>query len=74
MSDYFDHAADAYDDLWFGRTYDGDYEPKQPRRSTNWFPPLRTCKFCGMKDLYWRQIEEKWKLCINGKPHICKPI
>lgn len=74
MSDCFDHAADAYDDLCFGRTYDGDYEPWQPRRYSNFVPARRTCKFCGMTDLYWKQIDEKWKLCKDGKAHDCKPI
>lgn len=66
MSDCFDHEADALDDLCFGRTYDEGHGER--------FPTSKTCKFCGMGNLYWHQKEGKWKLCINGKPHDCKPV
>ena len=69
MSDCFDHDADAYDDLCFGRTYDegagGEYTYGEPLG--------KTCKFCKMPYLHWREINGKWKLCKKGVPHDCKP-
>ena len=76
MSDCFDHAADAYDDLCFGRTSDegaggenipfGEYFMHRE-------PLGKTCKFCKMPYLHWREINGKWKLCKKGVPHDCKP-
>lgn len=31
----------------------------------------KTCKLCGMEDLHWEQIGEKWKLCTSEGPHPC---
>jgi hypothetical protein len=65
MSDCFDHAADAYDDLCFGQT-------SQEGFSVGYGTPLgKTCKFCGMQNLHWHTVSEKWKLCVNGEPHKC---
>jgi hypothetical protein len=77
MSDCFDHAADAYDDLCFGRTSDegtrGD--PYRSSKSDYNGGPARykTCKYCGATGLRWKQIEGLWKLCVGGIPHQCKP-
>lgn len=71
MSDCFDHAADAWDDLLCGQTYE---EGPTPYRSRGQWQPLgRTCKFCGMTDLHWHKVDGWWKLCIKGKPHTCRP-
>ena len=67
MSDCFDHAADAYNDLCFGQTYQEGF-------GSGYGEPLgKTCKFCGMKNLHWHTVAGKWKLCIRGEPHKCNP-
>lgn len=68
MSDCFDHAADAYDDLFFGQTSQEGY------RSYGTGSPLgRTCKYCGTPDLHWYQVDGRWRLHSKGKVHVCLP-
>ena len=70
MSDCFDHAADAYDDLCFGRTSDEGIGHNRYGGE----PLGKTCKFCGTPYLHWHQVNGKWRLCKKGKPHDCNPI
>lgn len=67
MSDCFDHFADACDDFWFGRTYNGEPD--------NWIytPKRKTCKFCEQPNLNWKETEHGWRLVNTlGKIHLCK--
>lgn len=69
MSDCFDHAGDAADDLCFGRTFDegcGDYSI---RRDDSY----RTCKVCMTPRLKWRKLGDRWLLYKDGAPHDCRP-
>ena len=56
MSDCFDHAADAWDDLLFGRSAD-EWEDGIP-----FGPSLKTCTHCGTKELHW----QKFSLIANA--------
>lgn len=87
MSDCFNHEADAWDDLLFGRSDDdeGYYLPEQQQEGT--VPRVFnytyyhyttkknkvTCKFCGKRKLHWTHISEGWRLFTKkGKLHKCK--
>lgn len=70
MSDCFDHAADAYDDLCFGRTSMGD--GKSPSGYSN-APRTTFCKYCGAWGLRWGNHTGKWKLYSGDQLHVCKP-
>jgi hypothetical protein len=66
VSDCFDHAADAYDDLCFGQTYNegrGEYGDS----GNLW----RTCNSCGASKLIWKVVKGKWELCNTYGPHYC---
>jgi len=69
MSDCFDHAAEAYDDLIFGRTSEG--EPDWYQRNKNRQPLGITCKYCGALDLHWFKVGGKWRLHSHGVVHSC---
>ena len=66
MSDCFDHAADAADDLCFGQTY---HEGPGEYPGDIW----RTCKVCGAKQLTWQMVKGRWELCNLYGPHYCNP-
>ncbi len=70
MSDCFDHAFDAYDDLCFGRTSDeGYYSYRSTMGHTPYTPQ---CKFCGSVDVQWIETAAGWRLYNdNGARHEC---
>jgi hypothetical protein len=73
MSDCFDHMADAYEDLLFGRTFDEGTEGNAWRKRR--LPISRTCKFCGAQYLQWHKNNAgRWVLCKAGTgiAHECK--
>lgn len=36
-------------------------------------PTTKTCKWCGQKELYWKDTEHGWRLAtIDGTIHTCK--
>jgi hypothetical protein len=68
MSDCFDHAVDAFDDLCFGQTND-----EGMTQYTKYTPTPVRCKFCGVSDLYWAKTAGRWVLLSNGLQHDCRP-
>lgn len=54
--------ADWHIDAWdCGDTYEDPYEGRT------------TCKYCGFDELFWEQIDEKWRLVdVEGVIHTCK--
>ncbi len=72
MSDCFDHAADAYDDLCFGRTADEGYSYRIRTRQAESIGT--TCRFCGTPYLRWRQVSGRWALYDGSKAHSCEAL
>lgn len=50
---------------WIADQWDcGDYYEKHEQP--------RTCKFCGFNELWWENINGKWRLVDeSGEPHVC---
>lgn len=73
MSDIFDHAADAYDDLFFGRSSDEEYYLRRSSRAYGYsYEPVgKTCKHCGKSNLFWHQYKTGWRLFDKGELHDC---
>jgi len=43
----------------FGDDFDRDEEwPFKP-----WNAKMLTCRHCGEEGLYWRKVDDKWRLC-----------
>lgn len=73
MSDCFNHEADAWDDLMFGRgNGEEDFFRSRPRRGISTSSPSsETCKFCGIKNLKWVKTKTGWRLYDGGLIHSC---
>lgn len=69
MSDCFDHAGDAFDDLM--RSHYADYSPATIRHRRTERP---RCEHCGKGGLNWQQVKgSKWRLHDGREVHVCAP-
>jgi len=66
MSDCFDHEADAWDSLEFGR------EDEPDACGGDWYGPRRvTCRYCDEEGFVWTKTEHGWRLFKKGEIHSC---
>ena len=75
MSDTFDHEADAWDDLLFGRSADEGYgwTRSRSRPRSNYYQRRVMCRYCGSTDVRWVQKNGHWVLfsMTPGVVHRC---
>jgi len=73
MSDCFDHEAEALDRYFAGEgdtAYDDGYG-HTPRRSYDYIPTPKYCKYCGA-EVSWDRQGAKWFLVENKDGRIVK--
>ena len=59
-----DMADALIDELW-----DDEWEGEQE----DWYEHLQTCKYCGLRNLWWVETERGWRLANkSGRIHTCK--
>jgi len=67
MSDIFDHAGDAMDDLMSGRTADEGYMRYLPSPAKS-----KTCRDCKKTGLRWGKVKgSRWRLFDGNTEHVC---